>query len=90
MVARNDITGDAIQSRSNSKAYAENLEKIFGDKSAERERKAREKAEYFAKLNDNTGTSKNEYYDTLSTEDCLEFEDKVTRNNEETQEVMSR
>ena len=72
MVARNDITGDAIQSRQSSKAYAENLEKIFGDKSAERERKAREKAEYFARLNaDNTGTSKNEYYDTLNTEDCL-------------------
>lgn len=89
MVARNDITGDAIQSRSNSKAYAENLEKIFGDKSEEKERKAREKAEYFAKLN-NTGTDKNEYYDTLSTEDCFEYEDKVTRNNEETQEIMSR
>lgn len=71
MVARNDITGDAIQSRSNSKAYAENLEKIFGDKSEEKERKAREKAEYFARLN-------------------TEYEDKVTRNNEETQEVMSR
>jgi hypothetical protein len=71
MVARNDITGDAIQSRSNSKAYAENLEKIFGDKSEEKERKAREKAEYFARLN-------------------AEYEDKVTRNNEETQEVMSR
>jgi lauroyl/myristoyl acyltransferase len=71
MVARNDITGDAIQSRSNSKAYAENLEKIFGDKSEEKERKAREKAEYFARLN-------------------AEYEDKVTRNNEETQEIMSR
>jgi hypothetical protein len=91
MVARNDITGDVIQSRQSSKAYAENLDKIFGDKTAERERKAKEKAEYFARLNaDNTGTSKNEYYDTLSTEDCFEFEDKVSRNNVETQEVMSR
>jgi hypothetical protein len=85
MVAKNDITGDSIQSKGNSKAYQENLEKIFGDKSAERERKAREKAEYFAKLN-NTGVDKNEYYDVLSTEDC--FEDKVTRNNEETQEAL--
>jgi lauroyl/myristoyl acyltransferase len=51
MVAKNDITGDNIQSRGNSKAYQENLEKIFGDKSEEKERKAREKAEYFAKLN---------------------------------------
>ena len=88
MVAKNDITGDSIQSKGNSKAYQENIVKIFGDKSEEKERKAREKAEYFAKLNDNTGTSKNEYYDTLSTEDCLEYEDKITRNNEETQEVL--
>lgn len=71
MAAKNDITGDNIQSRQNSKAYAENIEKIFGDKSEEKERKAREKAEYFAKLN-------------------AEYEDKVTRNNEETQEIMSR
>ena len=69
MVAKNDITGDSIQSRGNSKAYQENLEKIFGDKSEEKERKAREKAEYFARLN-------------------AEREDKVTRNNEETQEVL--
>ena len=71
MVAKNDITGDAIQSKGNSRAYQENLEKIFGDKSEEKERKAREKAEYFARLN-------------------AEYEDKVTRNNEETQQVMSR
>ena len=32
MVAKNDITGDSIQSRGNSKAYQENLEKIFGQK----------------------------------------------------------
>jgi hypothetical protein len=69
MVAKNDITGDSIQSKVNSKAYQENLEKIFGDKSEEKERKAREKAEYFARLN-------------------AEREDKLTRNNEETQEVL--
>jgi lauroyl/myristoyl acyltransferase len=69
MVAKNDITGDNIQSRGNSKAYQDNLEKIFGDKSEEKERKAREKAEYFARLN-------------------AEYEDKVTRNNEETQQTM--
>jgi lauroyl/myristoyl acyltransferase len=69
MVAKNDITGDSIQSKGNSKAYQENLEKIFGDKSEEKERKAREKAEYFARLN-------------------AEREDKLTRNNEETQEVL--
>ncbi len=71
MVAKNDITGDSIQSRDNSKAYQENIVKIFGDKSEEKERKAKEKAEYFARLN-------------------AEYEDKVTRNNEETQQVMSR
>ena len=68
MVAKNDITGDSIQTKGNSRAYAENLEKIFGDKSEEKERKAREKAEYFAALNAET--------------------DKLTRNNEETQEAL--
>lgn len=87
MVAKNDITGDSIQSKGNSKAYQENLEKIFGDKSEEKARKAKEKAEYFAKLN-NTGTDKNEYYDVLSTEDCFEVDDKLTRCNEETQEAL--
>ncbi len=71
MVAKNDITGDSIQSRDNTKAYQENIVKIFGDKSEEKERKAREKAEYFAKLN-------------------AEYEHKLSRNNEETQQTMSR
>ncbi len=69
MVAKNDITGDAIQSKGNSSAYQENIVKIFGDKSEEKARKEKEKAEYFARLNS-------------------EVEDKVTRNNEETQEVL--
>ena len=79
MVAKNDITGDAIQSRGNSKAYQENIDKIFGDKSEEKAKKQREKEEYFArlaaetkaKLEDNTGVTKNEYQDVLSTEDSL-------------------
>lgn len=50
MVAKNDITGDSIQTRGATKPYRENIEKIFGDKSEEKERKAREKAEYFARL----------------------------------------
>ena len=54
MVAENDITGDSIQSKVNSKAYQDNLDKIFGDKSEEKERKAREKAEYFARLSAET------------------------------------
>ena len=45
-------------------------------------------ARIFAKNPDNTGTSKNEYYDVLTTEDALtEYEDKVTRYNAETQQV---
>jgi hypothetical protein len=68
MVAKNDITGDSIQSRNNTKAYAENIVKIFGDKSEEKARQEKEKAEYFAKLNSEM--------------------DKITRNNEETQEVL--
>jgi hypothetical protein len=51
MVAKNDITGDSIQTKGNSKAYQENLEKIFGSKTEEKARKEKEKAEYFAKLN---------------------------------------
>ena len=54
MVAKNDITGDSIQSKVNSKAYQDNLDKIFGDKSEEKERKAKERAEYFAQLNAET------------------------------------
>jgi hypothetical protein len=68
MVAKNDITGDSIQSRNNTKAYAENIVKIFGDKSEEKARQEKEKVEYFAKLNSEM--------------------DKITRNNEETQEVL--
>ena len=39
--------------------------------------------------NDNTGTSKNEFQDVLSTEDCIVDSevDKLTRYNEETQQV---
>lgn len=45
-------------------------------------------ARAFAKNPDNTGVSHNEYYDLISTEDALtEYEDKPTRNNEETQQV---
>jgi hypothetical protein len=35
MVARNDITGDKIQSKENSKAYEDNYDKIFGKKKKE-------------------------------------------------------
>lgn len=49
MAAKNDITGDSIISR-HSKAYEENITKIFGDKSEEKARKQKEKEEYFARL----------------------------------------
>ena len=55
MVAKNDITGDSIQSRTNSKAYQDNYDLIFRKKKQE----------------DNTGVSKNEFQDVLSTEDCM-------------------
>ena len=55
MVAKNDITGDSIQSRTSTKAYQDNYDLIFRKK----------------KVEDNTGTDKNEYQDVLSTEDCL-------------------
>ena len=40
MVAKNDITGDAIQSKTNSKEYADNFDKIF-----RKDKKVQEKLE---------------------------------------------
>jgi len=34
MVAKNDITGDAIQSRTNNRAYEDGWDRIFGKKKA--------------------------------------------------------
>lgn len=51
MVAKNDITGDSIISRANSKAYEENLDKIFGEERLKRlEEKKKADAEYWAKV----------------------------------------
>lgn len=80
MVAKNDITGDSIQTRASSKAFEEGIDRIF-DKTKEREEKAKEKADYFARLaaetkermENNTGT-KDEYQDVLKTEDCFDLE----------------
>lgn len=71
MAAKNDITGDSIQTRGVTDKYRDNYDLIF--------RKKKE---------DNTGTDKNEYQDVLSTEDCIEYDDKPTRYNKETQEVL--
>ncbi len=40
MVAKNDITGDAIQSKTNSKDYADNFDRIF-----RKDKKVQEKLE---------------------------------------------
>lgn len=50
MAAKNDITGDSIQTKGFSKTYEENIVKIYGDKAEQRLAKQREKEEYFAKL----------------------------------------
>lgn len=57
--------------------YEANMNRIFGDKTEEKERKAKEKAEYFARLNAETRIRMSPEYD-----------DKPTRYNEETQEVL--
>ena len=52
MVARNDITGDAIQTRANNEAFEQKFDIIFGSEEKEKlaEQKRKEKAEYWAKL----------------------------------------
>ena len=55
MATTNDITGDSIQTGVVTDAYRDNYDLIWGKK----------------KVVDNTGTSKNEYQDILSTEDAL-------------------
>ena len=57
--------------------YEANLKRIFGDKTAEKERKEKEKAEFFERLNAETRLRMSPEYD-----------DKPTRYNEETQEVL--
>jgi hypothetical protein len=59
MVAKNDITGDSIQTRASSKAFEEGIDRIF-DKTKEREEKAKEKADYFARLEAETKARMNQ------------------------------
>jgi len=62
--------------------FEANMTRIFGDKSAEKAAKQKEKEEYFARLaaetkarlEGNTGVDKNEYQDVLATEDCFDVE----------------
>ena len=50
MAAKNDITGDSIQSKVNSKAFEENMDRIFSDREARLEAKRKADAEYWAKV----------------------------------------
>lgn len=56
MVARNDITGDLIQSKASTKAFDENMDRIFNSEEKQKQREAKKKAdaEYWAKVNAET------------------------------------
>jgi hypothetical protein len=63
--------------------FADNMTRIFGNGAEERRlQKQKENAEFFARLaaetkarmENNTGTDKQEHQDILSTEDCLQNE----------------
>jgi hypothetical protein len=72
MAAKNDITGDTIQTRVGSPVFKDNHETIFGKKAIKdnSEYFARLAAETQARMQDNA-TAGNEYYDVLTTEDAL-------------------
>lgn len=42
MTTRNDVTGDAIKSKTTSKEYASNWERIFGKKNETKEEKPKQ------------------------------------------------
>jgi hypothetical protein len=50
MAAKNDITGDSIQSKVNSKSFEENMDRIFSDREARLEAKRKADAEYWAQV----------------------------------------
>ena len=75
MVAKNDITGDSIQTKGVSDTYRNNYDLIFGKK----------------KVEDNTDVTKNEFQDVLSTEEALtEYDEPLTRYNDETRHVKEK
>jgi hypothetical protein len=51
MAAKNDITGDSIQSKAGSKAFDEGMDRIFGEK------KKKDDSEYWAKVNAETAAN---------------------------------
>lgn len=76
MVAKNDITGDSIQTKGVSDTYRNNYDLIFGKKK---------------KVEDNTDVTKNEFQDVLSTEEALtEYDEPLTRYNDETRHVKEK
>ena len=76
MVAKNDITGDSIQTKGVSDTYRNNYDLIFGKK---------------MKVEDNTDVTKNEFQDVLSTEEALtEYDEPLTRYNDETRHVKEK
>jgi len=67
MASKNDITGDVLQSRMNSKAFEENFDRIFRRKEAFKE--LQETADqYFAEyeLNPSTGEVEKRFIDGVS------------------------
>jgi hypothetical protein len=67
MASKNDITGDVLQSRMNSKAFEENFDRIFRRKEAFKE--LQETADqYFAEyeLNKSTGEVEKRFIDGVS------------------------
>ena len=67
MTSKNDITGDVLQSRMNSKAFEENFDRIFRRKEAFKE--LQETADqYFAEyeLNKSTGEVEKRFIDGVS------------------------
>ena len=45
LAAKNDVTGDSIQSKTNSKQYADNWDRIFGKKKVEESKNDEAKTE---------------------------------------------
>lgn len=78
MVAKNDITGDAIQSKLSNKAFEENVDRIFNTEDKQRRLAEKKKAdeEYWAKVNADTATKLAEYELNKSTGEVQTVDEK--------------
>lgn len=75
MAAKNDITGDSIQTRGTSEAFRNNYDLIFRKK----------------KVEDSTDVAMNEFQDAPSTKEALEeYTASLTRGNDETRYVKEK